>query len=43
MDESTGCMEARNRVPHMETENEIVQIMKEHGKDLCLPSAASRK
>lgn len=43
MDESAGCMEARNSVPHMGTGEEIVQIMKKQGKDLCLQSAPSRK
>jgi hypothetical protein len=43
MDESAEGMEARNRVPHMETGKEIVQIMKKYGKDLCLhqPRAGS--
>lgn len=42
MDESAGCMEARNSVLHMETGEEMVQIMKQ-GKDLCFESAPSRK
>jgi hypothetical protein len=36
-------MEARNRVLHMGTGKEIVQIMKEQEKDLYLQSAPSRK